>query len=163
MPTAESPTGPATFTSVEELTDAVGRPLGHSSWLTVDQARIDGFAEATGDHQWIHVDAERAAAGPFGTTIAHGWLTASLLPGLAAEVYRVDGASMAVNYGSDRIRFLAPVPVGSRLRVAVELVAVAPMEDGCRTTTRLTGELEGSARPACVADIVTVWRGLTAR
>jgi len=154
------PAAPTSFTTVAGLRDAVGVSLGHSSWLQIDQARIDAFAAATGDDQWIHVDPERAAAGPFGRTIAHGWLTASLLSGLAAEVYRVDGASMAVNYGSDKIRFLSPVPVDCRIRVIAELAAVVPLDDGCRVTARLTAEIEGGDRPACVADIVTVWRGL---
>jgi len=148
------------FDAVDQLEAAVGRPLGHSAWLTVDQRRIDLFAEATGDHQWIHVDAERAAAGPFGTTIAHGWLTLSLLPMLVAKIYRIDGAEMAINYGSDKVRFLAPVPVGSRLRAAAELLDVVRITSGCRTVVKLTAELEGSARPACVAEIVTVWQGL---
>jgi acyl dehydratase len=148
------------FTSVAELEAAIGRPLGVSRWLTVDQERIDGFATVTGDHQWVHVDADRASAGPFGTTIAHGWLTLSLLPALAAEVYGIDGASMAVNYGADRVRFLSPVLVGSRVRAAAELVDVVRTDGGCRTVFRLTGELEGGRRPACVADIVTVWHGV---
>ena len=148
------------FRTVAELEAAVGRSLGTSRWLPVEQERINGFATVSGDDQWVHIDVERAAIGPFGTTIAHGWLTLSLLPTLAAEVYRIEGAAMAVNYGADRIRFLAPVPVRSRLRAAVELVSVVRTDTGCRTVFRLTGELEGDARPACVADVVTVWHGV---
>lgn len=153
-------TAPAVFRTVAELEAAVGRPLGASRWLTVEQGRIDGFAEVSGDDQWVHVDAARAAGGPFGTTIAHGWLTLSLLPTLAAEVYRIDGASMAVNYGADRVRFLSPVPVGARLRATAELVSVVRTDTGCRTVFRLTAVLEGGSRPACVADVVTVWHGV---
>src|SRR3954471_6081763 len=111
------------FRSADELRAKVGHVLGHSDWLTIDQDRIDRFAEATGDHQWIHVDPERAKQGPFGGTIAHGWLSASLLPTLLQQVYRID-AKMAVNYGVNRIRFTAPVKVGSRVRAVPTLAAV---------------------------------------
>jgi acyl dehydratase len=154
-------TTPVVFRTVAALEAAVGRPLGTSRWLAVEQERVDGFATVTGDDQWVHVDAARAADGPFGTTIAHGWLTLSLLPALAADVYRIDGAAMAVNYGADRVRFLSPVPVGSRVRAAAELVSLVRTDTGCRTVFRLTGELDGGPRPACVADVVTVWHGVS--
>lgn len=147
------------FRSVAQLRDAIGDPLGHSAWLTVDQQRINEFASATRDDQWIHVDPERAASGPFGSTIAHGWLTVSLLPMLSREVYRVE-ADMAINYGSDRVRFLAPVPVGSRIRATVTIADIVPGPEGCRVTTTLTADLENSARPACVANFITMWVGL---
>jgi acyl dehydratase len=146
--------------SVTELEQRVGTTLGHSPWWEIGQARIDQFAEATGDFQWIHVDAERAAQGPFGTTIAHGYLTLSLVPLLSSQIYRVEGAAMGVNYGSDKVRFTAPVPVGSRVRGRAELLEVTRLEDGCRTVVRMVVELEGSERPACVAEVVTIWRGL---
>ncbi len=144
-----------TFSSVEELAATPeGTHLGVSSWVTIDQTTIDTFAEATGDHQWIHVDPERAAASPFGGTIAHGFLTLSLLPRLVQEVYRVDGVGMAVNYGLDKVRFVAPVPVGSRVRVSSELARSEPVGGGLRVWLRSTVELEGSDKPACVAETI---------
>ncbi|MEX0834774.1 MAG: MaoC family dehydratase [Nitriliruptor sp.] len=143
------------FASVEELAATPdGTPLGVSSWVAIDQATIDTFAEATGDHQWIHIDPERAASGPFGGTIAHGFLTLSLLPRLVQEVYRVDGVGMAVNYGLDKVRFVAPVPVGSRVRVSSELARSTPAGGGLRVWLRSTVELEGSDKPACVAETI---------
>ncbi|WP_141012577.1 MaoC family dehydratase [Nocardioides sambongensis] len=144
------------FTGIEELAAAVGTHLGHSSWLTVEQERIDTFADATGDHQWIHVDPERAAAGPFGTTIAHGYLTLSLVPLLAGEVYRVDGLSMGINYGTDKVRFPAPVPVGSRVRAGVELLALDPIPMGRLARVRVTVEIGGQDKPGCVAEVLSV-------
>ena len=148
-----------TFSGVAELEAAVGTHLGHGGWHEVTQDRIDAFADATGDHQWIHVDPERAASGPFGTTIAHGFLTLSLIPVLVADVYRVDGLSLGVNYGADRVRFPAPVPVGSRVRAGVELVRLSPSGMGVQALTRVTVELEGSERPACVADMLSLLVG----
>src|SRR4051794_34736620 len=113
-----------TFDGIDDLTRAIGTHLGYSSWITVDQERIDTFARATGDHQWIHVDPARAADGPFGSTIAHGYLTLSLLPTLSWEIFSVRGLAMEINYGTDKVRFPAPVPVGSSLRAGVELIAV---------------------------------------
>lgn len=110
------PQQPRVFASLDELRAAVGEQLGWTDWLEIDQKRIDAFAEATGDHQWIHVDPERAAGGPFGSTIAHGFLTLSLIPSLTPRLFRVDGVTMGVNYGVNKVRFPAPVPVGSRLR-----------------------------------------------
>lgn len=146
--------------SVTDLEQRVGTTLGHSPWLVIEQPRIDQFAEATGDYQWIHVDAKRAAQGPFGATIAHGYLTLSLVPLLSSQIYRVVGAAMGVNYGSDKVRFTAPVTVGSRVRGRADLLEVMRLGDGCRTVVRMVVELEGSERPACVAEVVTIWRGL---
>lgn len=147
---------PRVFTSAEELTAAVGEQLGASDWLEVDQKRIDLFAEATGDHQWIHVDPERAASGPFGSTIAHGYLTLSLLPGLVPQVLRVDGARMGVNYGVNKVRFPAPVPVGSRVRARAQLTDVTPVgEDAVQVTAKVTVEREGGEKPVCVAETVS--------
>jgi acyl dehydratase len=144
------------FQGIAELEKAVGAHLGYSDWHTVTQEQITLFADATGDHQWVHVDPERAAAGPFGSTVAHGFLTLSLLPLLVAEVYRVEGLSMAVNYGLDKVRFPAPVPAGSRLRAGVELISLLPGANGARATARVTAEIDGSARPACVAEWLTL-------
>lgn len=144
------------FGSMAELRQAAGTDLGHSEWIEVDQKRIDQFAEATGDHQWIHVDPERARSGPFRTTIAHGYLTLSLIPALAAMVWSVDGARMGVNYGLNKVRFPAPVPVGSRLRAHLELLAVEDVPgNGVQLTTRVTVEREGGDKPVCVAETVS--------
>ncbi|HWU23576.1 MAG TPA: MaoC family dehydratase [Nocardioides sp.] len=144
------------FNGVEELQAAAGSHLGYSDWHTVDQAQINAFADATGDHQWIHLDAERAAAGPFGTTIAHGFLTLSLLPMLASQVYSVEGVSAGVNYGANKLRFPSPVPVDSRLRAGVELLEVTPIALGFQVSTRVTIEREGGDKPACVVDMLSV-------
>ncbi|MFD9790770.1 MaoC family dehydratase [Streptomyces sp. NPDC059070] len=146
---------PRIFTSADELKAAVGEPLGHSGWLEVDQRRIDLFAEATGDHQWIHVDPVRAAAGPFGTTIAHGYLTLSLLPSLVPQVLRVEGMRMGINYGTGKVRFPAPVPVGSRLRATAVLTDVVEAGGGVQVTAKVTVEREGGDKPVCVAESVS--------
>ncbi|RLL66090.1 MaoC family dehydratase [Streptomyces sp. Z26] len=146
---------PRIFTSPDELRAAVGEQLGSSEWMEIDQKRIDLFAEATGDHQWIHVDPERAAAGPFGTTIAHGYLTLALLPALVPQVLRVDGIRMGINYGVNKVRFPATVPVGSRLRGHVELVDISDVPDGVQVTAKVTVEREGGAKPVCVAESVS--------
>lgn len=143
---------PRSFTSAEELRAGVGEQLGHSDWLEIDQKRIDLFAEATGDHQWIHVDPERAAAGPFGTTIAHGYLTLSLLPVLVPQILRVENVKMGINYGTNKVRFPSPVPVGSRLRASAVLKDVAEAGGGVQITTLVTIEREGGEKPACVAE-----------
>ncbi|UMB71466.1 MaoC family dehydratase [Mycobacterium paraterrae] len=132
----------------------VGEHLGYSDWRQITQREIDLFAEATGDHQWIHVDPERAARGPYGATIAHGYLTLSLVPILVQQIYRVTGLSMQVNYGSDKLRFPAPVPVDSRIRAGAELLKVERNDKGGRATVRVTVEVEGSDRPACVVDTI---------
>jgi acyl dehydratase len=144
------------FQGIAELEKAVGAHLGYSDWHTVTQEQITLFADATGDHQWIHVDPERAATGPFGRTVAHGFLTMSLLPLLVAQVYRVEGLSMGVNYGLNKVRFPAPVPAGSRLRAGVELISLLPGTNGAQATARVTVEVDGSARPACVAEWLTL-------
>ena len=144
------------FHGVEELAQAVGTPLGVSDWHTVTQEQVDRFADATGDHQWIHVDPQRAAAGPFGTTIAHGYLTLSLVPLFAAEVYAIEGVRLAVNYGCNKVRFPAPVPVGSRLRAAVTLDSVTPTTAGVQVAATVTVEIEGGPKPACVAETLVV-------
>lgn len=144
------------FESPKELLDAVGRDLGTSEWLEIDQARIDKFAEATGDHQWIHVDPERAKHGPFGRCIAHGYLTQSLVNAFLPQIVEVRGISMGINYGADRLRFPAPVPVGSRIRGRGELIAAEPTKDGgVQATIRVTVEIDGSERPGCVIDTIS--------
>jgi acyl dehydratase len=143
------------FSGVDELRAAAGSQVGVSEWVTVDQTRIDTFAEATGDHQWIHVDEARAKDGPFGTTIAHGFLSLSLLPMLIAKVYRIDGGRMGINYGLNRVRFTSPLPVGSKVRANVELLDVSDVTDGVQVTTKITVEIAGSERPALVAEWLT--------
>ncbi|GAB4587558.1 MaoC family dehydratase [Nocardia sp. IFM 10818] len=142
------------FTDFDALRAAVGTEIGVSDWITIDQDRIDRFAEATGDHQWIHVDRERAAAGPYGRTIAHGFLTLSLMVPLTAQVATVSCARMAINYGLNKVRFINPVPVGSRLRARVELTAVTDVRGGVQAERKVTLEVEidGEARIACVAE-----------
>jgi acyl dehydratase len=141
-----------TFPRLADLQALVGQSLGCSDWLTVDQQRIDLFAQATGDHQWIHVDPERAAQGPFGSTIAHGFLTLSLLPVLSESAYEIGDARMGVNYGLNRVRFTAPVPVGSRVRAQVRLTAYTPIDGGAQLTTEVTVEREGADKPVCIAE-----------
>jgi len=144
------------FDTPAELSGAVGRHLGHSDWLEITQERIDLFADATGDHQWIHVDPERAKAGPFGATIAHGYLTQSLVNFFLPQIVEVRGISMGVNYGADRVRFPAPVPVGSRIRGGGELVSAEPTKDGAvQAVVRVTVEIEGNERPGCVIDTIS--------
>jgi len=138
------------------LPSAVGA-VATGAWFEIDQDRIAAFADATEDWQWIHLDAERAAAGPFGATIAHGYLTLSLLPRLTAGLLAVDGTAMVVNYGLDRVRFLQPVTVGSRVRAVTEVVSAEPSPQGWRAGLRTTVELEGSSRPALVADTVALF------
>jgi len=143
------------FARLSDLQPLVGQPLGLSDWLTVDQKRIDLFAEATDDHQWIHVDPVSAAAGPFGATVAHGFLTLSLLPPLFASGFHIEGIRMGINYGLNRVRFPAPVRVGSRLRGRFKLLAYEPLEGGAQLIVEVTVEIEGSDKPACVAESVT--------
>jgi len=144
------------FKGVDEISGLVGEQLGVSEWVTVEQAHVNQFAEATGDHQWIHVDAERAASGPFGGTIAHGFLTLSLLPVLVGQVYKIDDVKMGINYGLNKVRFTSPVPVGSKVRAQVTLAGAEPTKDGAvQLTTSVTIEIEGSERPALVAEWLT--------
>jgi acyl dehydratase len=144
------------FERPQDLVAAVGETLGASDWLEITQERIDLFADATGDHQWIHVDPDRAAAGPFGRTIAHGYLTLSLVNLFLPQILEVRGISMGVNYGSDKLRFPAPVPVGSRVRGRGELVEVEETKDGgVQAKIRVTVEIEGGARPGCVVETIS--------
>jgi acyl dehydratase len=142
--------------TLESLQQRVGQELAVGDWVTVDQPMIDKFAEATGDHQWIHLDAEKAAAGPFGTTIAHGFLTLSMLPVLASEVYRVDGVRMGINYGLDKVRFPATLPVGSKVRATVQLLVADDLGKGwLQLKNKVTIEREGHEKPVCVAESLT--------
>ena len=143
------------FDGVEELRAAVGSDLGTSAWLDVDQHRIDTFADATDDHQWIHVDPARAVDGPFGRTVAHGFLTVALLPAFGWDTFEVRGVAMTVNYGLNKVRFTSPVPVGSRVRGTVELVEVSDVSGGVQLVNKVTVEIEGSDRPALVAEWLT--------
>ena len=143
--------------SFEHLTDLqplVGQELGVSEWVSVEQERIDQFADATGDHQWIHIDPVRAAAGPFKTTVAHGFLTLSLLPEMSASAFEVRDTRMGVNYGLNRVRFPAPVPSGSRLRGRFKLLSYEPIDGGAQLVVEVTMEREGSPKPVCVAESV---------
>jgi acyl dehydratase len=141
--------------TLASLKARVGEELAVGEWLTVDQAMIDKFADATGDHQWIHIDRERAAKGPFGTTIAHGFLTLSLLPKLAESALKVDDVRMGVNYGLNRVRFPAPVPSGSRIRAHLKLLSYDPLDGGAQLVMEVTMERDGSDKPVCVAETVS--------
>ncbi|HJV59307.1 MAG TPA: MaoC family dehydratase [Albitalea sp.] len=142
------------FATLADLQPLVGQEIGVSDWITVDQQRINLFADATGDHQWIHVDPARAAAGPFGTPVAHGFLTLSLLPEMSASAFHVEQARMGVNYGLNRVRFPSPVPVDSRLRGHFKLLSYEPIEGGVQMVVEVTMEREGSAKPVCVAESI---------
>jgi acyl dehydratase len=142
-----------TFQSLAELNALVGQDIAVSEWTTITQSQVNQFAEATGDHQWIHVDPERAKSGPFGAPIAHGYLTLSLLPLMFASALKVENTRMGVNYGLNKVRFITPVPVGSRLRAHLKLLASDPISgDGVQQTWEVTVELEGASKPACVAE-----------
>ncbi|CAN5263836.1 3-hydroxyacyl-thioester dehydratase HtdZ [soil metagenome] len=142
-----------TFQTLSELAGCTGQEVAVSGWITLTQQQIKLFADATGDHQWIHVDAEKAAAGPFGATIAHGFLTLSLLPVFFESSFEITGSRMGVNYGLNKVRFMAPVPVGSRLRGRMKLLDAAPIDsDGMQMTWEVTVEREGAAKPVCVAE-----------
>ena len=143
------------FSNAEDVRAAEGEKLGSSEWTTITQEQIDQFADATHDHQWIHVDAERAAQGPFGTTIAHGFLTLSLVSALNSETYRFENLRMGINYGTNKVRFPNPVPVGSRVRAHTELTGVAETGDGLQLAVSTTSEIEGVEKPACVAEVLT--------
>jgi acyl dehydratase len=145
------------YGSVAELEAAIGAPAELSDWMLIDQERINLFADATSDHQWIHVDPERAAGGPFGTTIAHGYLTLSLISELLFGLTTVEGSPMVINYGLDRVRFLAVVPVNSRVRAAAQLTAVTPVAQGVRLNTTVTIEIEGADKPALVAETIAIF------
>ena len=141
-----------TITGLDELKQAVGEELGVSGWHEVGQSDIDAFADVTGDHQWIHVDPERAKDSPFGSTIAHGYYTLSLAPKLSDEVFTMDGFAFAVNYGLNKVRFPAPVPVGSRVRARCTLQKIDPVEGGVQATWHVVVERDGAAKPCCVAE-----------
>lgn len=142
------------YDGVAGFAEAEGDVLGTSDWLVIEQSRIDQFADATGDHQWIHVDPDRAADGPFGATIAHGFLTLSLLPPLLNQLYRVDNVTMAVNYGLEKVRFVAPVRVDSRIRLSAKVLSVKALEGAVQATFESTFEVEGSEKPAAVVQSV---------
>ncbi len=143
------------FESLDELPGAAGTELGVSNWHTVTQEQITAFADATHDHQWIHVDAERASGGPFGTTIAHGFLSLALTPMLLHEIYEVRGAGMAINYGANRVRFPAPLPSGGTVRARARLETADDAPGGIQLVTHVEVEVQGSDKPCCVADLVT--------
>jgi len=142
------------ITGVAGLKAAVGEHLGYSEYIEISQYRVSQFAEATGDFQWIHVDVERAKSGPFGGPIAHGYLTLSLGPMLYPTVVRIEGFSMGVNYGANKVRFPSPVPVGSKVRLGVKVLEVEEIANGVQMTMEFTFECEGSSKPSCVAEII---------
>ena len=144
-----------TYPHLADLAALAGHEIGSSDWLLIEQSRIDRFAEATGDRQWIHIDPVRATAGPFGAPIAHGFLTLSLLPMMFESAFVVTDVRMGVNYGLNRVRFVSPVRVGSRVRGCFRLLSFEPLEGGAQLTVQATIELEGSAKPACVAETVS--------
>jgi acyl dehydratase len=145
---------PTQFNSPEELKSAVGRHLGYTDWVDITQERVNKFADATGDHQWIHIDPERAKNGPFGTTIAHGFLTLSITNYFLPQLLDVPGAKMGINYGTNKVRFPAPVPVGSRVRMGSEIAEATDVPGGVQLVIRNTVEVEGGDKPVCVAESV---------
>ncbi len=147
------------FASLDEFTAAAGEHLGYSEWEPITQDRVNLFADATDDHQWIHVDPEKAAEGPFGTTIAHGFLTLSLLSSFGPKIYKVNGIRMGINYGLNKVRFPQPVKVGDKVRAGAELVEVTDIPGGKQAVSRWTVEIDGAAKPACVAEWVTRFLG----
>ncbi|MEH1168220.1 MaoC family dehydratase [Micromonospora sp. CPCC 205539] len=148
------------FTSIDELAASVGETLGPGPWQRIEQDRVNLFADATDDHQWIHLDPVRAAAGPFGGTIAHGYLTLSLLPALASALYRVEGVAMGVNYGLNKVRFPAPVRVGASVRATATIAEVSPVQGGVQMVASITVESDSGGKPVCVAETVSrLYRG----
>lgn len=147
------------FADLAELASAAGTELGPTDWLDVDQQRVDTFAEATEDRQWIHVDPERAATGPFGGTIAHGLLTLSLLPRFMHELYRVDNVAMAINYGFNKVRFITPVPVGARVRASAQITQVDTLDGAVQATLVTTIEVQGATKPAAVVESIIRYVG----
>jgi acyl dehydratase len=143
-----------TFKHVSELDTSIGTHLGYSDWIEITQERINQFADATSDHQWIHVDPDRAAHGPFGTTIAHGYLTLSLAVPAVEQLLRVEGALMGINYGANKVRFVSPVPVGSRVRASASVAQVDDFGGGRAVTLDVVFEIEGNEKPACVAQVI---------
>lgn len=142
------------ISNLDEFEGLVGRHLGYSDYLAVTQETIDLFADATGDHQWIHVDPERAATGPFGAAIAHGYLTLSLIPALIGQIFLVENLTFGVNYGCNKVRFAAPVPAGSRLRLGVAVASVEEITDGIQVVLDAILEVEDAVKPSCVAQVV---------
>jgi acyl dehydratase len=148
-----------TFASLDEFVAAKGESLGFSEWHKITQEQVNAFADATGDHQWIHVDVDRAASGPFGGTIAHGYLTVSLLPILSMEIFRIENLTMGINYGLDRVRFPSPVPTGSSIRAEATLTDVKQTHLGSLASIRMRIEIEGQEKAACVADTLSLFVG----
>lgn len=144
------------FNGIDEVEKAVGEDLGRSEWMEITQERVNLFADATGDHQWIHVDQEKAKDGPYGTTIAHGYLTLSLLPVLGAQIFSLEGVTMKVNYGANKVRFPAPVPVGSRIRAGAEFKSLERTAKGANVVVNYVVEVEDGTKPALVAETVVV-------
>jgi acyl dehydratase len=146
-----------TFANLDDFVAAKGENLGQSAWHEITQDQVNAFADATGDHQWIHVDLERAAAGPFGTTIAHGYLTVSMLPIFMTEIFQIEKLTMGINYGLDRVRFPSPVPVGSKIRADATLTDVKQTHLGSLARIRIVVEIEGQSKSACVADTLSLF------
>jgi acyl dehydratase len=142
------------FQDLDEFAAALGSQFGPTDWMEIDQDRVNLFADATDDHQWIHVDPERAANGPFGGTIAHGLLTLSLLPHFSHQLYRVEGVALAVNYGYDKVRFITPVKVGAKIRARGEVIAINRLDGAVQATTKITIEIEDAAKPAAVVESI---------
>jgi acyl dehydratase len=145
-----------TFTTFDELSDAVGEDLGTTDWLEITQDRVDAFADATGDHQWIHVDVERAKDGPFGGTIAHGYLTLSLIPQFTPQLFSLETPGARLNYGVNKVRFPNPVKVGGKIRATAQITEVSDVPAGKQMVTRFTIEIDGESKPACVAETVVL-------
>ena len=145
---------PRIINGADELRGLIGEHLGYSPYVSISQEQVNQFADATGDHQWIHIDVERATAGPFGAPIAHGYLTLSLGPALYPQVVAIGGFSMGVNYGTNKVRFMSPVKVGSNLRLGVKLLDVTDISGGIQSTMEFTFECEGADKPSCVAEVV---------
>ncbi len=154
---SDTPTAATVLDGADAVRAAVGTHLGYSDWLRIDQDRVNTFADATGDHQWIHVDPERAKDGPFGAPIAHGYLTMSLSNYFLPQIVETRGFSAGINYGVDRVRFPSPVKVGERIRAGAEMVEVTEVKGGIQTLVRITVEIEGGTRPACVIDSISRW------
>ena len=144
------------FTTFDEITAAIGEPLGSSAWVTIEQERVKKFADATDDHQWIHVDVERAAAGPFGGTIAHGYLTVSLLPWLGSQIFTLETPGARLNYGLNKVRFPNPVKVGARVRATCTFTEATDLAAGMQLTMQYVIEIEGETKPACVAEMLVL-------
>ena len=148
---------PHIFNSPAELAPALGQTFGPTDWIAIDQDRINTFADATGDHQWIHVDVDKAKTGPFGATVAHGYLTLSLTNLFLPQLVEVRGISMGLNYGLNKVRFPSVVPAGSRIRGKGELISVENQKGAVQTVIRITVEVEGNAKPACIAEAISLW------